>query len=120
MDTKERQKVCLTICGVNYVLLSERDEAYMQALGAQLGEKMNYLIRENGHVSATQAAVLCALQAMDETREAVVAAENLRARIQDYLEDAAQMKKEAELSRHEVELLQREIAELRKGKRGTS
>ena len=117
MGTIEKQKISLNICGVEYVLLSERDEAYMKALGAELNTKMNGLIRENGHVSATQAAVLCALQAMDETREAVIAAENLRARIQDYLEDAAQMKKEAELSRHEAELLHREIAELKKGKR---
>ena len=116
-ENAEKQKICLTICGVDYVLLSERDEAYMQALGAQLNEKMNRLIRENGHVSATQAAVLCALRAMDETREAVTAAENLRTRIQDYLEDAAQMKKEAELSRHEVERLQRETAELKRGRR---
>ena len=115
---KNAGKICLTICGVDYVLLSERDEAYMRSLGAQLGEKMHRLIRENGHISATQAAVLCALQAMDETREALANAENLRARIQDYLEDAAQMKKEAELARHEAEQLQREITDLKKGKRG--
>ena len=65
---------------------------------------------------ATQAAVLCALGAMDEAREAQTTAENLRARIQDYLEDAAQMKKEAELSRHEAERLQREVSELKRWK----
>jgi cell division protein ZapA (FtsZ GTPase activity inhibitor) len=97
VDTRngaERRKIGLSICGVNYVLLSERDEAYMRELGAQLEEKMKSLTRGSGSISATQAAVLCALLAMDETREAVIAAENLRARIQDYLEDAAQMKKE--------------------------
>ena len=116
MAATEKQRIVLTICGVDYVLLSEQDEAYMHSLGAQLSEKMNRLIRDNGHVSATQAAVLCALQAMDETNEAVIAAENLRARIQDYLEDAAQMKKEAEHSRHEAEQLRQEVAGLRKGR----
>ena len=117
-ENGEKQKMRLAICGVDYVLLSERDEGYMRALGAQLEAKMNRLIRENGHVSATQAAVLCALQAMDETQEALANAKDLRARIQDYLEDAAQRSKEAELARHEAERLHREIAELKKGKRG--
>ncbi|MDR0530447.1 MAG: cell division protein ZapA [Oscillospiraceae bacterium] len=110
----EKNRVRLTICGVDYVLLSERSAAYMQELGNELNGHMLQLLKENGRVSATQAAVLCALEAMDAARESQAAAENLRARIQDYLEDAAQLKKEAELSRHEAELLHREIAELKR------
>jgi len=116
VENTEKRRVSLTICGVDYVLLCEKDDGYMRALGAQLHEDMTRTLRENGRVSATQAAVLCALQAMDEAREAQTTAENLRARIQDYLEDAAQMKKEAELSRHEAEQLQRENAELKRWK----
>lgn len=117
MENAEKRRVCLNICGVDYILLCGKDEAYMQRLGAQLSDAMGSLLRDNGRISATQAAVLCALEAMDEAREAQTTAENLRARIQDYLEDAAQMKKEAELSRHEAERLNREVAELRKLKR---
>jgi len=114
----EKNKVLLTICGVDYVLLGTKNDDYMQALGGELSGQMLRLMRENSRVSATQAAVLCALGYMDELREAQTTAENLRSRIQDYLEDAAQMKKEAELSRHEAELLHREIAELkRQGRR---
>jgi len=116
VENTEKRRVSLTICGVDYVLLCEKDEEYMRALGDGLHEAMTRMLRENGRISATQAAVLCALQAMDEAREAQTSAENLRARIQDYLEDAAQMKKEAELSRHEAERLHREIAELKKWK----
>ena len=116
MENTEKRRVCLTICGVDYVLLSGKDDKYMSSLGAQLHDDMTRLLRGNGRVSATQAAVLCALQAMDEAREAQTTAENLRARIQDYLEDAAQMKKEAELSRHEAEQLQRENTELKRWK----
>jgi cell division protein ZapA (FtsZ GTPase activity inhibitor) len=114
VENTEKRRVSLTICGVDYVLLCEKDEEYMRALGANLHEAMTRMLRENGRVSATQAAVLCALQSMDEARESQTSAENLRARIQDYLEDAAQMKKEAEFSRHEAERLHREIAELKK------
>ena len=116
MENTEKRRVRLTICGVDYVLLCGKDEEYMNALGAQLHDDMTRTLRENGRISATQAAVLCALGAMDEAREAQTTAENLRARIQDYLEDAAQMKKEAELSRHEAERLQREVSELKRGK----
>jgi len=114
VEKSEKRRVCLTICGVDYVLLSGKDDEYMHALGAQLHESMTRLLRDNGRISATQAAVLCALEAMDEAREAQTTAENLRTRIQDYLEDAAQMKKEAELSRHEAERLHREIGELKR------
>ena len=116
MENTEKRRMRLTICGVDYVLLCGKDEEYMAALGAQLQDDIIRTMRENGRISATQAAVLCALQAMDEAREAQTTAENLRARIQDYLEDAAQMKKEAELSRHEAEQLHRENAELKKWK----
>jgi len=116
VENNEKRRVALTICGVDYILLCTKDEEYMRSLGAQLHGDITRMLRENGRTSATQAAVLCALQAMDEAREARTTAENLRARIQDYLEDAAQMKKEAELSRHEAEQLQRENAELKRGK----
>lgn len=112
----EKHKVNLSIGGVEYILLCEKDDAYMQALAAQLDEAMTQMLRGSGRLSATQAAVLCALDAMDEAREAQTTAENLRARIQDYLEDAAQMKKEAELSRHEAEQLQRENNQLKREK----
>jgi len=110
----EKTRVQLTICGVDYVLLGTKSEEYMYGLSEELNEQMLRLMRENSRVSATQAAVLCALGYMDELRDSQTTAENLRSRIQDYLEDAAQMKKEAELSRHEAELLHREIAELKR------
>ena len=114
MDNTEKQKVRLTICGVEYVLLSAKEEGYIKELGARLHEAMNQLLQSSGRISATQAAVLCALEAMDEAREAQVTSENLRERIQDYLEDAAQMKREAELARHDAQALRRELGELKK------
>jgi len=116
VENTEKRRVCLTICGVDYVLLCDKDDEYMRALGAELNDTMARTLRENGRVSATQAAVLCALRYMDEAREAQTSAENLRTRIQEYLEDAARLKREAEHWRHEAEQLQREAAELKRGK----
>ena len=114
MEHIEKMKVHLNICGVDYVLLSEREPADIQALGAELNKNMIRLVQSNGRISATQAAVLCALEAMADARDAQSTAENLRARIQDYLEDAAQMKREAELARAEAEQLLRELTQLRR------
>ena len=111
-----KQRLRLTISGVDYVLMCTKDEEYMQSMAQELNEAMARQMHSSGRISATQAAVLCALEAMEEAREAHEASENLRARIQDYLEDAAQMKKEAELSRHEADALNREIAELKRRK----
>jgi cell division protein ZapA (FtsZ GTPase activity inhibitor) len=108
----------LTICGVDHVILSEKPREYMEQLGTQLNEEMLRLLRTNGRMSVTQAGVVCALSYMDAAKEAETTAENLRSRIQDYLEDAARMKKEAELSRHEAERLHREITEMKRRKNG--
>ena len=116
MENSEKRRVSLTICGMDFVLICAKDDEYMQALGAQLHDDINRRLKDNMRTSVTKAAVLCALHAMDEAREAQTAAENLRARIQDYLEDAAQMKKEAEFARHEAEQLHRENAELKRRK----
>ncbi|MDR2524591.1 MAG: cell division protein ZapA [Oscillospiraceae bacterium] len=112
----EKNRVCITVCGVDHVILSEKPAEYMQQLGAALHEQMQGLLRANGRMSVTQAAVLSALSFMDAAKEAETTAENLRSRIQDYLEDAARMKKEAELARHEAERLHRELAELKRRK----
>ncbi|MDR3313736.1 MAG: cell division protein ZapA [Oscillospiraceae bacterium] len=114
----DKTRVCLTVCGVDHVILSEKPQEYMEQLGAQLNEEMLRLLRANGRMSVTQAAVLSALSYMDAAKEAETTAENLRSRIQDYLEDAARMKKESELSRHEAERLHREVTELKRRKIG--
>ncbi|MCL2106992.1 MAG: cell division protein ZapA [Oscillospiraceae bacterium] len=111
---RPKAKVCLTICGADYLIVSDKPREYMEELAARLNDTMGQMLRGNGRMSVTQAAVLCALNAMDEAKGAESTAENLRSRIQDYLEDAARMKKEAELSRFEAEQLHRENTELKK------
>ncbi len=110
----DKTRVCLTVCGVDHVILSDKPQEYIEQLGEQLNEEMLRLLRANGRMSVTQAAVVSALSYMDAARAAEVTAENLRSRIQDYLEDAARMKKEAELARHEAERLHRELSDLKR------
>ncbi|MCL2446272.1 MAG: cell division protein ZapA [Oscillospiraceae bacterium] len=106
----DQTTVRLSICGLDYMLLTAKDEGYMQALGQQLQATMNQMMQHNSRLSATQAAVLCALRAMDEAFDAQTDAENLRERIGEYLDDATQ-------ARREATMLQSEIADLKRQKK---
>jgi len=105
----DQTTVRLSICGLDYVLRTAKDEGYIQALGQQLQTNMTLMMQQNTRLSAVQAAVLCALHAMDEAFDAQTDAENLRERIGEYLDDATQ-------ARREAALLQSEIADLKRKK----
>ncbi|MCL2195230.1 MAG: cell division protein ZapA [Oscillospiraceae bacterium] len=103
----DQTTVRLSICGLDYILLTQKDESYMQALGQQLQVTMNQMMQHNTRLSATQAAVLCALRAMDEAFDAQTDAENLRERIGEYLDDATQARREAAMLQSEITDLKR-------------
>ena len=71
-------RVKLTICGANYVIVSEDEESYVQELGTRLDEEMNELMTKNQAISVTGAAVLKALDYLDELRKATMSADNMR------------------------------------------
>ncbi len=78
-----------------------------------LNTEIKKIITENPALSQTQAAVLIALDQMDAAKKASASSDNLRAQIKDYLEDSARARMEADVARHEIERLNREIANLR-------
>ena len=106
-------RVKLTICGANYVIVSEDAEPYVQELGTRLDEDMNGLMTANPAISVTGAAVVTALGYLDELQKAVRSADNMRAQVRDYLEDASKAKRAAEEARREVESLRRQLEQLR-------
>ena len=85
----EKNKVKLTICGAEYIIGSDEDSKYMIELGDEVDEKISTILKQNPRISVTQAAVLAALEFADSEKKAVVSAENLRSKIQEYLEDSA-------------------------------
>lgn len=109
----EKNRVRLTIGGADYFIVTDDEVEYTQRLGVELDEKISQITRENARVSITQAAVLAALEYSDLAKKAEVSAENLRSQIQEYLEDAARAKTNAEVSRREAERLGKELATLR-------
>ena len=106
-------RVKLTICGANYVIVSEDEESYVQELGTRLDEDMNELMTKNQAISVTGAAVLKALDYLDELRKATMSADNMRGQVRAYLEDAAKARLATQEAQQEIARLRRQIEQMK-------
>ena len=106
-------RVKLTICGANYVIVSEDEESYVQELSTRLDEEMNELMTKNQAISVTGAAVLKALDYLDELRKATMSADNMRGQVRDYLEDAAKARLATQEAQQEIARLRRQIEQMK-------
>lgn len=104
-----KNKVKLVIGGAEYTLLTEDDVKYVSDLGREVDKALAKTMQDNPHISTTQASILLALDYADMYKKANVSADNLRAQIKDYLDDAANAKGKADWARHEAENAKREL-----------
>lgn len=105
-------KVRLTICGTEYVLSTDESDAYMQELAGRVERAMQGLLT-NPRISMTMAAVLAALNSEDTAQKALLAADNLRAQMKEYLDDNARARSEVAAARQDAERLRQENSLLR-------
>ncbi len=110
------EKIRLLIAGEEYNLSTDDDLDYVAALGEELDKRISTLMSSNTRISVTQAAIVTALEYADAAKKCEITAENLRTQIQEYLEDAARARTDAEISKREAERLAKELASLRAGK----
>lgn len=106
-------KIRFTICDSNYVINSTDSADYVLSLAEKLNADMVQMLAASPTASITTAAVITALTYLDESRKATGGADNMRAQIKDYLEDAASAKLAAEEAHREVERLRREVTSLK-------
>ena len=106
-------KVRVTIAGAPYAIATTDTESYITSLAKKLDEDITKLLDDNGNLSLSKAAVVCAMDYLDEYRKSAGSAENMRSQIQDYIADAAKAKLAEDKVRAENEVLQRENAALR-------
>jgi len=106
-------RIRLEICGCSYVVATTDTEQYTLSLAEKLDHNMNEIMAQNTSASVTAAAVLSALDYLDELEKAGAAADNMRTQISEYLEDAAKAKMETEEAKKEIERLRREIGYLK-------
>lgn len=100
-------RVVVSICGEEYTFVAEESAAYMQKVGSYVSEKMNDVLN-SAKVGRTDAAVLTAANITDELFKAQLGAEQLRAQIKGYLDEAGKAQAEvSELKREIFRLQQR-------------
>ena len=104
-----RNKVKLSIAGSEFSVITEDDVKYVAELGKDVDLAIAKTMKENPHVSVTQAAVLTTLNYADEYTKATTTADHLREQIKDYLDDASNAKSKADWARHEAEKAKRDL-----------
>ena len=83
-------RVTMSICGTEYILVAEEDAAYMEKIGNMVDTEMQKLM-DSAHMSRDAAAVNLA----DQLTKAQEGAENLRRQVKTYLDEASRAKNEA-------------------------
>ncbi len=104
------QRVKLEICGSSYLVSTNDSAEYLMGLAEKLDADMNQVMIDTPNASVTAAAVITALGYLDEAEKNAFGADNMRAQIQDYLEDAAKARMAAEEARAEAARLRKELA----------
>ena len=108
-----KNKVKLTICGNDYYITTDDEVKYTMELGNEVDDRLAKLLRENPRLSMTQGAVLAALEYADNAKRASQSADHLRSQIQEYLEDAARARTDAEIAKRELERVNKELTSVR-------
>ena len=94
-------KVTVTICGRPYVLVASEDHSDIEAIAAQVDQAMNAVLQQS-HVSALDAAVLTAVNAVDAANQSQNKAETLRQQLQDCMEENKRQRQELADTRREL------------------
>lgn len=104
----ERNKVRVTIAGVNYSLITDETAEYTNEIAAEIDSKMKELQGANPFMSANQAAVLVAIEFADKARKSEQTVEGYRAQIKDYLKDASEAQTERDFYKRELDRVRTE------------
>jgi cell division protein ZapA len=107
-------RVVVNICGEEYTFIAEESASYMQRVGAYVGDKMQEVL-SGTKVGRTDAAVLTAANIADELFKAQAAAEQLRAQIKGYIDEASKAQSEASELKREIFRLQQRLDHQNKG-----
>ena len=105
-------KIRIYLDGIEYLINSDDDEAYVRHIGERLNKSMENIKKESPYLSTTMVAVLSALDFCDRAYKASVEAENLRQQLRTHLEDEAKSAKDIEEYKKEIERLKKDIDQL--------
>lgn len=92
-------KIRLKIGGIEYSVTTDDDESYILSLGAELERNMKTIQAKSPFLSTSMAAVMTALEALDESRKQKAENEKLRLENKRLLEEAAMARLDADITR---------------------
>ena len=100
-------RVQIEILGASYTIATPESEEYVLELANELDSQMKLLIDTDPKLTHNSALVLCAMGYADMFHKSEQAADNMRAQITDYLDDAASARAELDAVKKELEQLKR-------------
>ena len=106
-------KVQVSICGKSYNLQTEESPAYVISLAKDLERKIFQFMDDNEGVNLASATVMVGLSLLDDNTKSVSDADNIRAQIKGYVEEATDLRIEADRLRKEIESLKGENLSLK-------
>lgn len=105
-------RVKVKIIGRDYNLVTDNTPAYTQAIAEKLNNYLNKMLASNSSISAIDAAVLAALDALDEAAQSTANADNIRSQMGEYVSEAENLRQKAEASKKEIAALKRRLTQL--------
>ena len=105
-------KIKLSVGGIEYMVVTDDDEAQVRKVGARLNAELDKTKKANPSLSTTMVAVLTAL-GMCELEKSERECEQLRLQLKKAVEDSACTRFDGEEARREIERLTGEIKALK-------
>ena len=94
--------VRLKIGGIEYSITADEDEAYIRGLGSELERRINKIQQRSPFLSITMAAIMSAMESLDDEKKALAENEKLRLEVKRLLEETACAKLDAEIARRRL------------------
>lgn len=109
----EKSRVKLTICGSDYVLISEDSESYMRLVGEKVDKKLSEILEKCPKFSVSMAAVLSSLEFCDEKLKSQEKFEQLKSQVENYVNENTQIQIKCKKMENENLSLKSEISDLK-------
>ena len=107
-----KNKLRVNIYNRTYNLLSEESQEYTNKLAQVINAKINGMMKSIPSLSVQDAAVLTALDCLDELNKANQNIENIRTQIKDYVDDAGKARNQTEEAQKKIHELEAKIHDL--------
>ena len=108
----EMNKIEVKINNIEYTLVTNEQEEYVQRVALLVNKKMSKLVEQNPQLSTAMAAVLTSVNLADDYLKSEEVLDNLRVEINKYMDEARTATKELDEKRLEVETLKEDLHKL--------